>query len=288
MTNVKWTAALMACLTLLSCSFEKLAGGAGAGNPPQADVVVSLKASSAETSAPKAAALTKVFSTRLRNPDSTFTVADSVGNAWTLSAIEVRIQKIEFALPQGITCTDLHWQLCEKNEVIVKGPYNMNLMTGSATPAINFIKLPEGLYTRIALELPEFGDITSISDTVVSNLVIRGVGGRTASESKRFELKLNLSDGLEFTDSIGVRISASSLNKLTLSLLVDGWFRGTDMLACIDGSIPKGNVTGGVSADSAGVVQLLGDTACGNLGLRIRRNIEASSDVLIEELSELP
>lgn len=264
-----------------------MVGGAGAGNPPQADVTVSFKANSA-VPAEKAgtvglagnatAGLFKTAGIFRKNPDGTFTVQDSLGAMITLSAIEVKVQEIDIGLPSGITCAGVVGLYCKGGDAAVRGPYAMNLMSGAATPSINFIKLPEGIYSSIGLDFlqPAFGpDSALIPGSSRYNMAIRGRVAAPDSASSSFELKLDLSDGLDFQDTAGFRIESTALNNLLLKLDVDGWFAGTDFSSCLNQAK--------AIADSAGTIVLEGDGSCDGLGLRIRKNIEASSEVENEE-----
>jgi hypothetical protein len=266
--------ALTALLALSGCVDVKLAGGAGAGNPPQADVVLSFKANSLEAGK---AALGKSSGTVLRNPDGTFTAHDTSGSALDLSAIEVQVAKIEIVLPQELDCGDIRGIACGNDEALIKGPYVMDLMTGTAVPSVDFIKLPEAIYHIIELELPTaaHGDAPGTSSKPF-NIAIRGRSGNSAAAGKAFELRLNLKEELTFEDTAGFHIEPASLNNVILKLNVDAWFNGTRFAGCLEQSPP----------DSAGVIILEGDDFCAGEGLRIRKNIEASGQVENEELPE--
>jgi len=267
------SAAVAVLIGLAACAFDRISGGTGAGNPPQADVALSFQASSSVTPAIAAEALARASAASfahaaqgptVRNPDGTFSVADSSGTPLKLTAISVKVGRIDFKLPVGLTCAQVVGLPCVDDEASVKGPYAMDLMSGQAVPSINFIKLPEGLYHDFGLEVPQGATDTG------TNMFIRGEAELPGGKSP-FELRLDLRDGVDFLDSAGVPISADAINRLVLSLGVDGWFAGVDVRRCLE------DTSGAVVESGARI--LLGDTACGGTGLRIRRNIEASTDV---------
>ncbi len=271
-------AAALACLPALNgCITDRVAGGTGAGNPPLADVALSFKASSAP--APAIAKVASLSSPSLRNPDGSFAVADSVGTRLLLTGIAVRVQRIDFDLPEGSNCDQVRDLPCSGNEASVNGPYSMDLISGNSVPAINFIKLPEGLYKTIGLEFEGHASGRDSTDDSTANIFIRGE--LAGPEGKRkFGFDLDLRDGLDFRDSAGIPIKATAINRVVLSLSVDGWFAGTDLRKCLDQLQP------GPVSDTAVVTFFHGDSACGNTGRRIRMNIESSSDVEREEESE--
>lgn len=261
-------------LLLAHCVPEKLAGGSGAGNPPLAEVTLAFKANSlTDPSLPKSpiAALGKASSAVLRNEDGTFTVRDSSGAALILTSIDARVGMIEFDLPDGIDCGRAEGASCENGEVFIKGAYAMDLMTGKSTPALEKIRLPEGLYKTVGLELDGSGD--------APNMVISGRTDTAKGPVRRFALKLRLPNGLGFEKPEGFRITAGVMNTVLMQLEVDNWLQGVDLASCLD--------TTSAVPDSSGIRNLEGDGFCGGAGLRIRRNIEASGEIE-NEAEEFP
>ncbi|MDB5102878.1 MAG: hypothetical protein JWP91_567 [Fibrobacteres bacterium] len=277
-------------LLLAHCGPDKLAGGAGAGNPPLADVTLSFLASStADAGLPKAAAqggspasgpgLAKATGGLTRNADGTFTVRDSSGAGIVLTAIEVGVRRIDFELPEGIDCEHATGTSCDSSEVSVRGAFIMDLMTGESVPSLGTFRLPEGLYKRVRLRL-EGNDGGSSGESHKDgadgsasgpNMVIKGRTDSARGPVRVFALKLNLSEGLEFEKPEGFRIAADSLNSVLMQLAVDGWLRGIDLMGCLDPVL--------VPADGSGVQNLEGDDFCGGNGLRLRRNIEGSGEI---------
>ena len=266
-------AAVAILIGLTGCTYDRLAGGSGAGNPPQADVAISFQANSSVAPALAAAALARTSAASsthathgptVQNPDGTFSVADSAGTPLKLTAISVNVGHFDFTLPAGLTCAQVVDLPCINDEASVNGPYVMDLMSGKAVPSINFIKLPAGLFHNFGFDVPQ-----GAADTG-TNMSIRGEAELPDGKSL-FEVRLDLQDGVDFQDSAGVKISAGTINRLVLSMSVDRWFAGVDMRRCLEDN--SGAVLEG------GVRILRGDSACDETGLRIRRSIEASTDV---------
>jgi hypothetical protein len=266
-------------LGLLSahCGIGNLSGGSGAGNPPLAEVALAFKANSAADGAlPKSSSLASI------NPDGTLNVKDSAGALFTLTAIEVLARQIDFDLPEGLSCENASGVACDSDEVNVDGPFRIELVAGTAVPALNTLKPPEGLYTMVSLDLEENKTDSAKADSssassgpYLPNLVILGKTDSAKGPVRRFALKLSLTEGLDFLDPKGIRISSKALNSVLLKLAVDGWFQGVDLTSCLDSGEPF--------IDSLGLHNLYGDHFCLEAGSRIRKNIEASGDLDVEE-----
>ena len=259
-------------LLAIQCGPDRVAGGAGAGNPPLADVALTFKAGSA---AAPAAPLAKSAVLLIRNPDGTFTLQDSGGASLVLTAIQVNVEKIDFDLPEGLTCKQAKGVACDSDEVEVEGAFAMELITGKSDPPIGKIRLPEGVYKKVGLSL-EAVDADSVHSGASGdsgkaespNLVIAGHTDSSSGPVRSFSMRLTLREGLDFENAAGLRIKADSLNGILLALSVDHWFDGVELSKCVESAVP----------DSAGLRILGGDSFCGGAGARIRRNIEASTE----------
>ncbi|MDB5051777.1 MAG: hypothetical protein JWO30_4848 [Fibrobacteres bacterium] len=268
-------------LLLAHCGPDKLAGGAGAGNPPLAEVTLAFTASSlADTALPKVSGggLAKASGIVLRNPDGSFTVRDSSGSDLTLTSIDVLVSRIDFNLPDSLDCEDAKGTVCDSGEVSIRGSFAMDLMTGASTPALSKIRLPAGLYKKVGLELKEEAVESGKSgmgklgeDSFAPNMIIKGRTDGSKGPARLFALKLNLREGLDFEKPDGFTITAASLNNVQMQLAVDNWLQGVKLSSCLD--------TTTVLPDSSGTWNLEGDDFCAGDGLRIRRNIEASGDI---------
>jgi hypothetical protein len=266
--------ALAACTALLHCAPDRMAGGAGAGNPPLAEVSLSLKAGSADPTS-----FAKPATSVLRNPDGTFTIQDSSGADFTLTGIEARLKGFDFNLPESLSCAGVTVLPCREGELSLLGPFTVDLMTGKSVPSLDLFKVPAGVYVKISLNLiaqdPPEG---STAEDTTRNLILTGRLGAAGQGGQAFEMALNLRDGLDFSDPLGLRLGADSLNTVRLLLSVDGWFRDVDAAACVTSA----------ARDSTGTVRLGGDDFCGGAGLKIRNSIEASGEVDHKESSAGP
>lgn len=285
MRNVFLRLAALLALLLAQCNLTPFAGGAGAGNPPLADVAVALKANSLmDTPLPKAGkVLGKAPGEGTLDTNGTFTVRDTSGAAFTLTGIQVSVRRIEFALPDGIDCGKGEGVVCGNGIASVTGLFSMDLMTGKSNPALGRIRLPQGLYKSVKLTLDEgaeghskgSGGSGSTSESTFVNMVIKGHTDSAGGPVGLFALKLDLLDGLVFEKPEGLRIGVDSLNTVLMQLTVDGWLKGVRMQPCLESpdAVP----------DSSGMRVLTGDVFCGGEGRRIRRNIEGSGEIGLDE-----
>jgi hypothetical protein len=257
--------ALASLMLLGGCDQEQMAGGSGAGNPPLARVSLALKANSL-TAASAASVLRKTADEVQRNPDGSFTVTDSSGARIRISAIMAQVRRVDFLLPHGLACPSAGTLSCQDNEVMVWGPFAVDLMTGKAIPPLDRIRVPAGLYSEVELEMGD-NDSGAAADSA-ADLVLSGSTDSARGPVRNFTVALSLSDGLEFDDSLGLHISADSVNNVLLRLDVDDWFRDADLSGCVATR----------AADSADVTRMQGDGFCGGAGLRIRKRIEASGE----------
>ncbi len=267
---------MLTCISFFQCIPERVAGGAGAGNPPLGEVTLALKAKS---SGPRI--LPKSTASGLIALDSGFVIRDSAGAVLSLDSIVSRVEGIDFALPDSLDCPIFSGLPCKDGETTLEGPFDLDLLRGISHPALNVFKIPAGLYRKIGFKLiANKQDSLTDWDSTSQNIVLWGRMGALGSAGQRFVIRINLTEGLDFGDPVGVRIKSDTLNNILLGLNVDDWFQGTDMQACMAAS-PAGS-------DSAGIVRLQGDGFCSGTGIRVRRNIEASGGINYEDQVEQP
>ncbi len=223
------TLPLLIAASLSGC-FDRVAGGAGAGNPPLAEVTVALQAKVAP-GGPKA----KTAAAGTGALDSALAVKDSAGGILILSAIEVRVARIEFTAPDSATCGKSE-ENCLEKEFGLKGEFAMDLISGRATPPIGIFRLPAGTYTQIGLT-PAATDPNASPAKPGYNFLVAGKTGGTAPD-RAFTIEISLEEGLDFQDSAGIRIAKDSANNIILALKVDAWFKEMNMGACLDRLLP--------------------------------------------------
>lgn len=268
---------LTSSLALLQCLPERVAGGAGAGNPPSPPAEVAL--SVVAVSKPEARAKRAAPGTASAAPGTGdgLAAADSAGSLIFLDSIRLSAGRIGIELPSNRSCEDAPSFDCADHEISLKGPFAMDLVSGKSLPALALMKLPEGVYRHVELEpLPRPGDSGSSAPGPAGNFAVRGRVIPAGRASMEFRLELDLEDGIDFIDSAGIIAEGDSLSRMLLALRVDVWFEGVDLAACLE--------SGEARRDSAGVLGIGGDLACGGMGRRMGENIDRSGE--LEEKAE--
>jgi hypothetical protein len=264
--------------TLCGC-FDRVAGGAGVGNPPLAEVTVALEAKSAiipalakisptpnPTENVNASGITNNRVLSMALPGSPLSIKDSMGTSITLTGIEILVDKLEFSLPDTLNCEDNKGP-CLEHEIGLNGKFKLDLISAKSTPAIGVLKIPTGIYEKIGLT-PAPADSIPGSTRPRYNFLLTGKVGNPGLE-KAFSMEIDLEDGLDFIDPKGIKVVKDSLTKISLSLTVDGWFAGVNLLACME-SIP---------ADSSGLTLIRGNGPCRVAVGRVGANTQESEDI---------
>jgi hypothetical protein len=243
--------------------FDRVAGGAGIGNPPQAEVSIALEAKSSATVPLAKASNGSESVPALGGP---LYLRDSAGTSITLTGIEIQVAKIEFSRPDSVTCEDGEPN-CLEHEIGLNGNFTMDLITAKSSPAIGILKIPSGIYGKIGLN-PAPADSLPGSMRPRYNFLLSGKTGAVGAE-RPFVMEIDLEEGLDFTSPTGIRIVKDSLTAIRLSLNVDGWFAGVDLRACMDG----------IPADSSGATLIRESGFCAGAVGRVGANAQNSEEV---------
>ena len=106
---------------------------------------------------------------------------DDAGNSVTIAAAEVHLRDIRLTLPAGVACADVEASLvsagCEDAddsddsggdneddhgaEIIVDGPFVVDLVAGTSTPTLDDVRVPAMRYDRVDLRVDESDDEVS-------------------------------------------------------------------------------------------------------------------------------
>lgn len=245
--------------------FDRVAGGAGAGNPPMAEVSIALEAKSTAPVPPAKVGAAKSASSG-GNPGGPFQVEDVSGYRILITGIEIRIDRIEFSQPDSATCKAGAGPCLDK-EIGLNGDFRMDLISGKSNPEIGVLKVPASLYQEIGLN-PAPSDTIPGSSRPRYNLLLSGRGGTVGSE-RAFAMEIDVEESLDFQSPGGIRIAQDSLTRIRLALSVDNWFQGVDFRPCLEG----------IAADSAGVSRIRGLGICSGAVQRIGANLQESEDL---------
>ncbi len=264
----------LAVLVGAGCINDNVAnGGAGAGNPPFADVVVTIQANSTAA----AAAIGKPAAALRVNPDGSLTLSDSTGEAVTLTSIQAWVLDYEFELPVTLVCSDTLPD-CIQERLLSNRSFVTDFIPNTPAPTPQVLRIPAGVYGFVGVDLANYGRFPGQDSTAYpdfQNLLLLGHLGPADSAGRTFIIRMAISDSIDFQTPDSVAIQAGVLNQVVLPVNVDGWFRDVDLAHCLD--------TPGVPVDTAGRVEVRGDTACSGAGLKLRMNVQASGTIDIDD-----
>lgn len=250
------------CVALVACNTDQVAGGAGAGNPPQAKVSISLKAELATGLAKKALAN--------QNGDDEGDgpkISDSLGSSVTLTGITAQVQSIEFHFHESFNCENVTSLNCDADKIAIDQKRDVDLLAGTLTPPLAPLDLPAGAYPKVRLQFVTNPSGHSGGSEENANVWLRGFVTAKGQADRPFEFSFSINEGMDFETGTGIEFKPHVTNTLQLIWQVNHWFDDVDMLHCLSESKP---------VDSTGLVQLQGDEACGEVGKQIRQRIEAS------------
>lgn len=158
---------------------------------------------------------------------------DDGGTVFAIEAASLAVRDIRLDLPDGTTCGDIEELLvgahCEPSDdavggedtIVIDGPFAVDLTTGVATPGLEDVVIPAGLYRRIDVRADDAGDVTF---AVSAAFELDGA-------AHHLELALDFNEDIRLEDPAGVEIGDDS--DLIAELVVDDWLAGIDIGACV-------------------------------------------------------
>lgn len=162
----------------------------------------------------------------------------------------------------------------DEDKVVVEGPFIADLINGTSTPSLTTLLIPSGLYTRIDVRIDEAdegeGLLTAGDPLLGRSLYARGSFDYQGT-SHELRIRLKFSEDIRFENKAGIEVLETGANDVVLSLDENAWFKGINLVACLD----AGDLT--LESDGSLVIdEDTGEDECGDLENRIKENVEAS------------
>jgi len=182
---------------------------------------------------------------------------DQAGNTFTLTTARARVRHVELYLPAGASCAGVAG--CDGDKIRVDGPWDIDLLTGDATPALPRVEVPLGTYRRVDVRFePDDGDVTlAVSGTVL----FRGA-------PTPFTLALDFNETARFESATGFVVTRDVVQDAVARLAPATWFAALPLVACADdGDLP---IEGGT------IVITDGDGSCSDVESVVRDAIKGS------------
>lgn len=168
---------------------------------------------------------------------------------------------------------------CSGGRVRFSGPFVVDLINGTATPALRNLGLPRGDYRRLDLRLDrrDPGTTTEATDDLAGySLVVTGSFRAPVGKRMAVAIRLEFSEDLGFESDHPVSVTGDSENRLGLSITSTDWLAGVAELlqACLTSS----DVTiddGELVIDNTGGDQ---PATCDDVEGRLKENFRTHAD----------
>ncbi len=136
-----------------------------------------------------------------------------------------RVGRIDFELPEGLSCAALGDPRCVEGRIRIEGPWTVDLLTGALSPDTT-ARIPAGRYGRVDVRFAPGDDDVSLR-----------VEGRAPGEV-RFRLLGDFTEDARFEGDAAV-IDGEGVVPVRLALPVEAWFADAPLARCIDdGEVP--------------------------------------------------
>lgn len=136
---------------------------------------------------------------------------------------------------------------CEdSHELALKGPFVIDLLTGTSTPDLGTLSLPVGVYDQVKIEM-HHGD----KDTTLGGRTLVAGGNLVLADGsvKPFSLSLTFDENLKIRTDSGMALDAGSLNTVAVRLMAGDWLKGVDIAGCL-GAIDASAASVDITEDS--------------------------------------
>lgn len=208
--------------------------------------------------------------------DSSLTISDSSGIAFRVTEARVLVEKVKLVSGDDDSCEgDERMAVlpdsgedddvgegsedtsgCDETESMLKGPFVVDLLTGTSTPAMGDLSIPAGTYRKVKIHLGHARKEDAILDSTDSlmgrTLLVRGTYAAPGQVEKPFTLALKFDEELEMENLAGMRLDAATLNSILVSVRIDRWLSDMDVGGCLAKPEMAASLAGGavISEDS--------------------------------------
>ncbi len=156
-------------------------------------------------------------------------LTDDGALGFALQSAYVHLRDIELDLPDDVSCEDIADELvgasCDDNgqKIVVNGPFDVDLITGTSTPDLSLVEIPVGLYRRVDFRVDDNPDETSFA--VVADFEYEG-------QAYTLDLSLDFNEDIRIETLPGVSVDEST--NLIAEFVVDDWLAGVDVGSCME------------------------------------------------------
>ena len=157
--------------------------------------------------------------------------SDDGQSDYIVQTASLRLRHIELDLPDGSDCSDIADALdgAECNDSVsddkirIQGPFDVNLVSGVATPSLADVVIPEGTYKRVDFRVEDNSDDVSFAVTA---------GFTHNGDAMTLELSLDFNEDIRIETPTGISVDGET--DLIAEFVVGSWLAGVDVGKCID------------------------------------------------------
>ena len=159
---------------------------------------------------------------------------DSAGVGFALNAVRVNVRRVELYLPAGTSCSDIadldladgaYTKVCAGDKLRFSGPWQVDLVSGVATPPFAPEAVPAVRYRRIDVGLAPGDDDDDV--TLLASGVVPFNGNDTP-----FRLALDFNEDVRFEGSGFTVAPGDAVASALLALDPGSWFASLPLSAC--------------------------------------------------------
>jgi hypothetical protein len=144
---------------------------------------------------------------------------------FTLTSARIHVRDIKLDLPDGSDCDDRAGTVCTNDTIEIRGPFDIDLMTGVSTPSLDVVRVPAGTYKRIDFRIDDDGALDDRSLVATADFVHQG-------QPMTLALSLRFNEDVRVEAPQGITVSGDGAALLTL-FDATAWLDGLDVAECL-------------------------------------------------------
>ncbi|TNF33795.1 MAG: hypothetical protein EP329_07930 [Deltaproteobacteria bacterium] len=215
---------------------------------------------------------------------------DQQGTVFTLATARAGVERIDIDLPDGASCVGLpglidgsggsdsapHTSVCANGggSIRLNGPWVVDLVAGTAVPAIPQVHVPAGGYARVDVRFapvdPDDGGV-SASDPLADQTLVATGTAPLDGQATPYELALAFHEDARFEAGDAITLALGDTADVLLELDPSAWFAALPLAECAaDGDL---EIVGGV------LILSDGGGSCSDVEGAIKDAIKASGEL---------
>lgn len=219
------------------------------------------------------------------------TFMDDGQNLYTLTSGQMYVEEFELEFMAGQGCDDLNLALLDprivcdsddnvddddgEDELKIRGPFVVDLLSGSVTPDLSDLVIPAGTYKALEIKVDD-GDpddgLISQDHVLNDRSFVVSASFEYQGASASLQLYLDFSEDIEIEPATGIVIGSDAA-RLIVEFAATNWLQGLNIGTCLDRddlSLSEGVLV--IDDDS-------GKGDCSDIENQIKDNMKGSGDI---------